>query len=56
MAGGLPDKCPICGKELIKTIEKLEKGGFVWLEVCPEKDHFKRFREPSFQEVQDWNG
>lgn len=51
------DKCPKCDKVLIKTIEKLEKGGFVWLEICPDNsEHIKRFREPSFKEAQEFNG
>jgi len=58
MANTFPkDKCPKCGKDLLKSIEKLEQGGFVWLIVCPEStEHYREIREPSFREAQEFNG
>ena len=48
------DKCP-CGMVLIKEIEKKEDGGFRYALHCP-KHGIVRHREPTFSEIEDFNG
>ena len=46
------DRCPACGLEMSKTMEK-GNGGFVYIFRCGEHGIMRR-REPTFLEIENW--